>query len=482
MYQEGMPNRKEGLMSDDGLENGQDRDRHATSFESFDLDVAMETEDQYRSSTGSSYPRPALGPNFSYGAASASTLRSGSAGLGFRTTEIPGYAKLAFGAIIGIVFIRMYFLKSSANSPWQPGTEDGFKYYPSQIVAWKGAPKHMDGDVFEEAWERIPWSSSFQDIRGPVDAPAGEQPSSGQTTRVKMMWDNTYVYAAFLMQYEDGDECVAKQQAKNKALFHTDSVYEIYVDPAGCGHGYKQLQMNANAAVWNLMLTQPYSEGGKELSARVGTPGERDYWDVLDQDVYTRWTYGEIGVTPAQLQLEIRMPRVDMRKLAIVDNPAAVGRFWRVQFSRHEPKAHQAPAGGSWWSLTPTLLWNPGQKKYEGQVDLHAPDAFGYLLFADEYGNLQDGSSAEGWKDPAWPAKHAASCAFHVVKFLQKDNTTVPTIDEVQPYLYGADIIPDTEFDISAIGEKKWRVTATASGWRAIFETGRLMRAEKTDD
>ncbi len=53
-----------------------------------------------------------------------------------------------------------------------------------------------------------------------------------------------------------------------QVIFH-DNDFEIFVDADGSTHYYKETEVNAGAADWDLCLNKPYNDGGYENSSRV---------------------------------------------------------------------------------------------------------------------------------------------------------------------------------------------------------------------
>eukprot|EP00434_Breviolum_minutum_P012548 symbB.v1.2.011056.t1/scaffold728.1/size168468/4 len=47
---------------------------------------------------------------------------------------------------------------------------------------------------------------------------------------------------------------------------------------------------------------------------------------------------------------------------------------------------------------------------------MHLPDAWGYVVFADEVGKLSDGSDAKDFVDPTFPARHACACVYYACR------------------------------------------------------------------
>ena len=55
---------------------------------------------------------------------------------------------------------------------------------------------------------------------------------------------------------------------RNSVVFH-DNDFEVFVDPDGSCHHYKEFEMNALNTTWNLLLDKPYRNKGHENSTRV---------------------------------------------------------------------------------------------------------------------------------------------------------------------------------------------------------------------
>lgn len=75
----------------------------------------------------------------------------------------------------------------------------------------------IDGNLDKDEWTVAPWSAPFADIRGP-DGPADEQPPPECETRMKMMWDDEYLYVGAIM----------------KSTFETRSTFTKRLLPPGC--------------------------------------------------------------------------------------------------------------------------------------------------------------------------------------------------------------------------------------------------------
>jgi len=355
-----------------------------------------------------------------------------------------------------------------------------FAQYPRQYVVHRGRPPAIDGDVHKAAWQRVPWSEPFLEIRGPRDAPEGSGPGEAQATRMKMLWDDEFLYIAAIMDVVAGDELVARFTERNSPIFHTDSDFEVFVDPAGCCHGYKELELNALNTVWNLMLNKPYADGGGERSGRVAREGDADYWEVRRQRTAARVTRGVLhdASAPAQWCTEIALAHADTLPGAPVRGPTpSVGASWRINFSRVEK------GGEVNWVWSPQVVWTPGAGRHTGQVNMHLPDAWGYAVFADADGKLADGSPAEAWRDPAWPARQAAVAVYYAARAFREANGRGPhSLAELRKLslLDEAALEAVDEVSLLPAGEaasaEDFAAEAVGGGWAAHITQDRLLR------
>ena len=227
----------------------------------------------------------------------------------------------------------------------------------------------IDGDIEKPQWQQAPWSQTFDDIRGP-DAPPAERPDASQSTRVKMLWDDDYLYIA--AEIRSDFPVVAEFTERNSPIFHKDSDFEVFVDPSGVCHHYKELELNAINTVWNLMLNRPYMDGGDEFSGRVAAAGQPRYYEVEHQRTATRVT-GELG-DPAGAVWTVEIALAHRDTTAVPQQarqngwcvPAAaqpaVGVSWRINFSRVEK------CGEINWTWSPMCAWDPEEKRMMGKV------------------------------------------------------------------------------------------------------------------
>lgn len=329
--------------------------------------------------------------------------------------------------------------------------------HPPVYFAKRLPPNHdkpeIDGNILDKKiWTQVPFSDPFDEIRGPLDAPTSDTPNHHRCrTRMKMLWDDEYLYVGALLEYglsgkdedqsdleisllssqNDGNvnnndalvsEIIATFTERNSPIFHQDSDFEVFIDADSSCQFYKELEMNAINTVWNLMLNKPYADGGVEHSARIAkNPNDKLYYEVEHQKSAAKVVHGSIKQNDDDDEMnrssmnrsysawtvEIALAHKDtLRFTTSKSRNPSVGDFWRINFSRVEWK------GQINWTWVPQIAWDPKQQKWKGFVDMHRPDAWGYVYFADEMGQ-DDHSTEEKWTDPYWPEKSLAMVLYY---------------------------------------------------------------------
>ena len=160
---------------------------------------------------------------------------------------------------------------------------------------------------------------------------------------------------------------------RNSPIYQKDSDFEVFIDADYSCHQYKEFEVNPNNVVWNLMLTQPYADGGEECSGRVATPKENDrYYEVAKQRSATRLLSGAIGdPNGATWAVEVAFAHSDTLARCAFPSRAiqpTVGNRWRVNFSRVER------CGEINWTWAPQIIWEPRSKcRRPGKVNSASP-------------------------------------------------------------------------------------------------------------
>jgi hypothetical protein len=221
-------------------------------------------------------------------------------------------------------------------SPFQPHWE----LYPRNYVAHKTSVPlidTLDGDLTKDVWADVPWSEYFDDIRGVKDAPDEDRPDSHSRTRFKALWDDTHLYIGAVLHSDF--ETQAHFVERNSPIFQKDSDFEVFVDPFGSTHNYKELEVNPINTVWNLMLDRPYADGGVEHSGRIAQPGDKLFYEVYDQKTAVRVLKGKLNDPNegATWTVEIAISYKDIMAHILDDvRSPEVGSMWRINFSRVE--------------------------------------------------------------------------------------------------------------------------------------------------
>ena len=245
----------------------------------------------------------------------------------------------------------------------QPLTGNHARHY----VCYRAAnPPLIDGLASEEEWKKTEWSEFFIDITG------DHSKKPRFDTRVKMLWNNDYLY--ILAELEEPHISATVNQ-RDAVIFH-DNDFEIFIDPDGDTHNYYEIEINALNTVWDLLLTKPYRDGAqinngfdfKNMKSAVAIDGT-----LIDPaDIDKKWS------------LEIALP---FKSFTESGYRIGSGNHWRINFSRVEWQYRID--GNSYIKVKDPVtsknlpednwVWSP-----QGEVNMHRPEMWGYLQFSDE--------------------------------------------------------------------------------------------------
>eukprot|EP01059_Diplonema_ambulator_P025260 TRINITY_DN42289_c0_g1_i1.p1 TRINITY_DN42289_c0_g1~~TRINITY_DN42289_c0_g1_i1.p1 ORF type:complete len:462 (+),score=147.26 TRINITY_DN42289_c0_g1_i1:40-1425(+) len=150
---------------------------------------------------------------------------------------------------------------------------DGWKYldrYPPQYVAVKLGDEKItiDGDINEPAWEAVPWTvKPFEDIAA-VLYPNLSPPEAYQA-RVKVRWDAQYMYIAAELNEPLvwGNITGHNDKLTNGKAPWWNNDFEVFIDVSGSTHYYKEFEMNARNATYDVLWRVP--DGGMNS---IGVP------------------------------------------------------------------------------------------------------------------------------------------------------------------------------------------------------------------
>jgi hypothetical protein len=238
-------------------------------------------------------------------------------------------------------------------------------------AAWCQPPKHytchratkpirIDGKLDDAAWRDAAWTDDFVDIQG-----AGH-PTPRFRTRVKMLWDDRYLYVAAELQ----EPHVWATLAEHDSVIFQDNDFEVLLNPSGDGRNYFEFEINALNTGWDLFLNKPYREGGKADNS----------WEIpgLLTAVHVDGALNDPRDRDRGWSVEIAFPWSAFGSRAPVERPAAGGQ-WRINFSRVEWQT--AIVNGKYVKVPgkpeDNWVWSP-----QGLIDMHVPEHWGYVDFA----------------------------------------------------------------------------------------------------
>jgi hypothetical protein len=210
-------------------------------------------------------------------------------------------------------------------------------------------PITIDGKGNDAAWQKVPWTSDFVDIQGAV------RPKPRYRTRVKMLWDEHYLYVLAQMQEPD----VLATLTKHDSVIFKDNDFEIFIKPLPATESYYEFEINALNTEWDLFLNKPYNEQGKPDNS----------WEIpgLKTAVSIQGTLNNQKDNDQGWTVEVAYPwkAFDLRQPVPAPHP---GTLWRINFSRVEWTKGN-PVEDNW-------VWSP-----QGVINMHVPSRWGYLHF-----------------------------------------------------------------------------------------------------
>ena len=208
----------------------------------------------------------------------------------------------------------------------------------------------IDGRLNEADWQKAASTCDFVDIRGE------EYPAPAKKTSVKMLWDDDYLYIGATLEEDDITGDIKKRDA---VIWHNND-FEVFLDPFCDGRLYFELEINALGTVMDLMMTEPYSKGGKFILD----------WDCkgLKSAVRCDGSLNKSGDTDRAWYVEMAVPLSSLRREF---SSARKNKVWRINFSRVEWMVKDGPEENWVWSPT-------------GKVDIHVPECWGYLRFCKD--------------------------------------------------------------------------------------------------
>ncbi|OQS03855.1 hypothetical protein THRCLA_03857 [Thraustotheca clavata] len=299
-------------------------------------------------------------------------------------------------------------------------------YYPKRYPIYHLHEEsiEIDGKLDDDAWKDVPWTDSFIDIRG---TKTWTQPWF--KTRVKMRYDDEFLYVA---AYMEENEIWANMTHRNDIVF-TDNDFEIFVDPMGSTHYYKEFEMNAINTTWNLLLNKPYRDNGHENSTRVDPEYGFDLLHYgLKSGVYIKGKPNDPRERLKYWTAEVALSLKGLVYATTIQVPPKHLSFWRVNFSRVE---YVVQVVDNRYEKIPGFteenwVWSP-----QGEIAMHMPEKWGYVQFRDSP-IPQDVPFVP--YDDEWPVRYLAFQLYYAQStFNEKNDYYATTMDELIPYFDG---------------------------------------------
>ena len=247
-----------------------------------------------------------------------------------------------------------------------PGLKIPFN--PEKYLCKKSiAPILVDGDLNDAAWKNAPWSNSFVDIEGEL------KPLPTWDTKVKMLWDENYLYIAA----EIIEPHIWGTLTEHDAVIFYDDDFEVFIDPDGDTHNYYEYEINALGTDWDLLLTKPYRDGSYPI----------DSWEIPGIKKGVK-IYGTLN-NPADLDekwtVELAFPWEVLRECNAGQKIPKPGDQWRIGFSRvdwtmviEDNKYVKKKDENGKVLPEDNWIWSP-----QGVINMHRPETWGYLQFVD---------------------------------------------------------------------------------------------------
>ncbi|MRX07587.1 hypothetical protein GJ697_07065 [Pseudoduganella sp. FT25W] len=214
------------------------------------------------------------------------------------------------------------------------------------------APIHIDGKPDDAAWRNAPWTADFVDIEG------DSKPRPKYRTRVKMLWDDQYLYIAAELEEPD----VKATLTQHDSVIFKDNDFEVFIRPLPDTDSYYEFEINALNTGWDLFLPKPYNQDGQPDNS----------WDIqgLKSAIAVQGTLNKSTDKDRGWTVEIAYPLSAFASRQAVPKPRD-GTTWRINFSRVEWTSGQ-PNEDNW-------VWSP-----QGVIDMHVPERWGFLHFLEQ--------------------------------------------------------------------------------------------------
>ncbi len=368
--------------------------------------------------------------------------------------KMPAGAKYFIQILLFIIFNGLFISPVSAQL-WL------LEEFPKSYVVYRTTGElTMDGRLDEADWQNVQWTEDFVDIEG------DKRPEPFYRTRVKMLWDDDYLYIAAELEEP---HIWATYTERNSVIFHENN-FEVFIDPNGDTHTYYEYEVNALGTEWDLLLTKPYRNGGIPVSA----------WYIrgLKKGIHLKGTINDPSDIDTLWRVELAFPWDILKECAPGRRRPEPSEQWRINFSRvqwnldvidGEYVKRTDPQTGldlpeyNW-------VWSP-----QGVIDMHRPESWGFVQFSD----IPAGEGIEEFvRNPDEHIKFALRELYYRQFSFRRENGRYAgkLSDLIEESLLINGKVFEPEFEIS---QTRFRISAPchegSSKWH-IVEDGRIWR------
>lgn len=272
--------------------------------------------------------------------------------------------------------------------------------YPpkSYDCPFTATPPVLDGRLDDAAWLHAPWTDDFVDIQGP------ELPSPRYRTRLKMLWDDSYLYIGVSME----EPHLWATLRNHDDIVFRDNDIEIFIDPDGDTREYYEIEANAFGTIFDLYLHRRYKEDGPaehgwhceglrtaiHLDGTLNDPTDRDKgwslewaipWSSLKPPAWDKPSFGEkergAAAPKAGEEWRINFSRVQwMHNWEGRIAPKPVEKPIDNRYNQDPPSPGDAPKQPSYEKVAgrpeDNWVWSP-----QWQIDMHDPRWWGVVRF-----------------------------------------------------------------------------------------------------
>lgn len=155
-----------------------------------------------------------------------------------------------------ITLIILFFTTNLSAQNLFAGFNNLFSDPKSYVLNHSKNPIIIDGNLSKNEWINTKWSDYFVDIEGDLKAVPQYK------TRVKMLWDEKYVYIAAELE----EPHVWANKKPDADIIFRDNVFKIFIDPDNNMNDDFEIQINPQNQMLFLIMNKPYRDGGVPVS------------------------------------------------------------------------------------------------------------------------------------------------------------------------------------------------------------------------